>query len=137
MHIDNVLNRLGKVKQTGADQYVACCPAHEDKSPSLSIRFLPDGRILMKCFAECSINEVLDAMGLNFRNLFPEKLGELKPIRRRISPTTALEVIYFEGLVIQTTARMIINKESLAEKDYVRVTTAFMRINSAYDFYKD
>ena len=136
MYIDNLLSRLEKVKQTSPEQYVALCPAHDDKSPSLSLRFLPDGRILMNCFAECSINEVLSAMGLEMKNLFPENTESTRPISRKISPTTALEIIYFEGLVIQATARMIVNKETLFEKDYQRVNTAFMRIKSAYDFYK-
>jgi hypothetical protein len=137
MHIDNLLSRLEKVKQTNSDQYVACCPAHKDKSPSLSIKVLPDGKILLHCFAECSIDEVLSSIGLALENLFPLRLEVSKPIKRKISSSAALEIIYFDGLVIQTTARMIINKELLVKKDFQRVTTSFMRINSAYDYFKD
>ena len=116
MHIDNLLSRLEKVKQANSDQYVACCPAHKDKSPSLSIKVLPDGKILLHCFAECSIDEVLSSIGLALEDLFPERLEVSKPIKRKISSSAALEIIYFDGLVIQTTARMIINKEPLVEK---------------------
>jgi hypothetical protein len=137
MYIDNLLSRLNKVKQTTPSQFVACCPAHIDKSPSLSIKVLPDEKILLHCFAECSIDEVLSSIGLALEDLFPERLEVSKPIKRKISSSAALEIIYFDGLVIQTTARMIINKEPLAEKDFQRVTTSFMRINSAYDYFKE
>jgi len=45
-----VLDRLDKVKQTGPDRWIACCPAHDDKSPSLAVRELDDGRILLHDF---------------------------------------------------------------------------------------
>ena len=40
----------------------ACCPAHKDRNPSLSIREGTGGRILVKCFAGCSQAEVIDAL---------------------------------------------------------------------------
>ena len=98
---------------------------------------MPDEKILLHCFAECSIDEVLSSIGLALEDLFPERLEVSKPIKRKISSSAALEIIYFDGLVIQTTARMIINKEPLVEKDFQRVTTSFMRINSAYDYFKE
>ncbi len=136
MNIHNILNRLEKVKQTGVNQYVACCPAHEDKSPSLSVREVADNKILIHCFAECPINDILASLNLSLEDLFPEKLVSSKPIKRGFSASTALEIIYFEGLIVQTTGRMIINKETIVESHYDRLTTAFMRINAAYDYYK-
>ena len=136
MNIHNILNRLEKVKQTGLNQYVACCPAHEDKSPSLSIREVADNKILIHCFAECPTSEILEALGLSLEALFPEKLAPSKRIKAGVSASTALEIIYHEGLIIQTTCRIIINKNPLFESDYDRLTIAFMRINAAYDYYK-
>ena len=49
MTIDNVLARLKNVKQTSKETYLACCPSHDDRTPSLSIRGLADGRILIHC----------------------------------------------------------------------------------------
>ena len=136
MNIHNILNRLEKVKQTGVNQYVACCPAHEDKSPSLSVREVADNKILIHCFAECPINEILEALGLSLEDLFPEKLVPSQPIKRGVSATTALEIIYFEGLVIKTICRIIINKHPIFESDHERLNIAFMRINAAYEYYK-
>lgn len=42
--------------------WMACCPAHDDRTPSLSIRQGPDGRVLVKCFAGCSQTDVIDAL---------------------------------------------------------------------------
>ncbi|MHB1750988.1 MAG: CHC2 zinc finger domain-containing protein, partial [Acidithiobacillus sp.] len=51
--ISNVLSRLHKVKRTGADKWQALCPAHDDHTPSLSIKEADDGKVLLKCWAGC------------------------------------------------------------------------------------
>ncbi|TPE53224.1 DUF7146 domain-containing protein [Amaricoccus solimangrovi] len=40
----------------------ACCPAHEDKHPSLSIGIGADGRLLLHCFAGCSFEAIVAAL---------------------------------------------------------------------------
>jgi hypothetical protein len=68
----DLLGRLDKVKPTGKDRYMACCPAHQDKSPSLSVRFdTTDGRVLMHCFAGCEISDICAAIGLEVADLYP------------------------------------------------------------------
>src|SRR5262249_38664108 len=57
------LARLRNVSPSG-NGYTACCPAHDDKSPSLSVARGRDGRILVKCFAGCSAERVVSALGL-------------------------------------------------------------------------
>ena len=51
---------------------MACCPAHDDRNPSLSVRRAPDGRVLVHCFAGCTLDAVLAALGLRLRDLRPE-----------------------------------------------------------------
>ena len=48
-------------KPAGRDRYKARCPAHDDKSPSLSITQKPD-RVLIHCFSGCSQKEVISAL---------------------------------------------------------------------------
>ena len=69
--IEIILEKLKKVRKSG-NNYMACCPAHEDSDPSLSLTQLPDGRILMKCFAGCEITEILHKLGLSISDLFPD-----------------------------------------------------------------
>jgi len=38
------------------------CPAHEDRSPSLSWRLTPEGRALVHCHAGCSFAAILEAV---------------------------------------------------------------------------
>lgn len=43
-------------------QFVACCPAHEDSTPSLTIRDGDDGRILVYCHGGCSNAAVINIL---------------------------------------------------------------------------
>lgn len=70
--IDDILNRLSGVKRKGQNSWMACCPAHDDSDPSLAVTSVDDGRILLKCFAGCSALEVVHALGLELKDLFPQ-----------------------------------------------------------------
>lgn len=70
-NIQEFLSLLNKVRQTAPNQYVACCPSHNDNNPSLSIKF-DSGKILLHCFAECSLNDVLNSLGLEKSDLYYE-----------------------------------------------------------------
>jgi hypothetical protein len=97
--IDNLISKLDKPKRTGSGSWIARCPAHDDRSPSLTVREMPDGRILLKCHAECDTQAVLDAMGLKFSDLFPEPLGErLPPVRRPFPAADVLEAVMHDAL---------------------------------------
>lgn len=69
--IDLILIQLEQVKKYGKG-YKACCPAHADSDPSLQITQIPDGRILMHCYAGCEIGDILSALGLSISDLFPD-----------------------------------------------------------------
>src|SRR5215471_7840108 len=51
--------------------WIAKCPMHDDRDPSLSISEGSDGRALIKCHAGCDTNDVLAALGLTLRDVFP------------------------------------------------------------------
>ena len=50
---------------------MARCPAHGDRSASLAVREGTDGRVLLHCFAGCTFNEIVAALHLEPRQLFP------------------------------------------------------------------
>lgn len=62
------LSLLKKVKPGKNNQYIACCPAHDDENPSLSIKF-DNGKILLHCFAGCQYSEIIKSLHLNSRDL--------------------------------------------------------------------
>ncbi len=76
--LDKVLSCLDKVKSAGSNKWKACCPAHDDKHPSLAITETADGTVLLKCWTGCTAQQIVSAIGLELRDLFP---GE-KPERR-------------------------------------------------------
>ena len=51
--------------------FMACCPAHHDTKPSLSVTEKPDGTVLLHCHANCPVENVLDALGIRLCHLFP------------------------------------------------------------------
>jgi len=128
--IENILSRLEKVKgRNGA--YTACCPAHGDKSPSLAIRELDDGRILMKCFANCSIQEIMGAIGMDIGDLFPNVNKDLPPVKRKYYATDLLRVIEFEAWVVSVAAYTMSQGLPLSEEDRARMKKAQTRIMEA------
>lgn len=72
--IAELLTRLDKV--TGKfPQWQARCPAHKDRSPSLRIKEVEDGKILIHCHAGCGASDIMDAIGMSLIDLMPEKDG--------------------------------------------------------------
>jgi putative DNA primase/helicase len=57
--------------------WVACCPAHDDTTPSLSINETSAGKVLVKCFARCPQATVIAAL---------QKLGLWATPRGRTQP---------------------------------------------------
>ena len=61
--VDLLLTRLHGVRGKEG-RWIARCPAHEDKTPSLSIGLGDDGRVLIHCHAGCGAVAVVEAVGL-------------------------------------------------------------------------
>ena len=62
-----VLEQLKNVKQVG-DNYTACCPAHDDSNPSLSVGTGEDGRVLLRCHTGCTVEAIVAAIGLGMKD---------------------------------------------------------------------
>jgi hypothetical protein len=66
-------SRLEFCKQVKPDQYISRCPAHADKSPSLSFGLGRNGdRIVINCYAGCTPESVIEAVGMQMSDLFPD-----------------------------------------------------------------
>ena len=81
MNAQDVLDRLEKVTG-GKGKWMACCPAHQDKSPSLAVTEADD-RVLVHCFAGCDTQDVTAAIGLNVADLFYNKLAGAEMTERK------------------------------------------------------
>jgi len=69
--LEQVFSQLKGVR-TSMRGWRACCPAHADRKPSLSIGLGEHGQVLLKCFAGCSLERIVEAMGLTMTDLFPD-----------------------------------------------------------------
>lgn len=68
MIAEDLASRCAQYKST-KDGWKACCPAHEDGTPSLSITDGSKG-IVLRCFAGCTPEAIVAALGLSMRDLF-------------------------------------------------------------------
>jgi hypothetical protein len=100
--IDDILARLEKVRRTGPNNWLACCPAHEDKSPSFTLHANPDGRILANCFSGCSFPDIVEAVGLGWEPWFPPKQSAdyLPPIKHAFPAADVLKALADEADIL-------------------------------------
>lgn len=84
MKLEQVLAQLEGVKPAGKRQWVARCPAHEDRHASLSVGEGAEGKVLLRCHAGCHVEAIAGALRLELRDLMPERE---KPAASRIVAT--------------------------------------------------
>jgi hypothetical protein len=89
--IERVLERSREVRPQRERQWTALCPAHDDRSPSLSIGEDDNGAVGLHCHAGCDTSAVVAALGLQMRDLFPPKSKPPKATRPPKSPPITLK----------------------------------------------
>jgi hypothetical protein len=126
-----VLHRVAGIKQTGSGRWICRCPAHEDRSPSLSIREAEDGRVLIHCFSGCETIDVLAAIGLSFSDLFEKPLAHhFPPISGGLSARELLELSAHEATVVALLASDAQTRPLTPEEAH-RLALAAGRLNKA------
>ena len=129
-----LLDRLDGVQARGTDRWMAKCPSHPDRSPSLSIR-QADDRLLVHCFGGCEVGDVLAAVGLGLGDLYDQPLDHHKsPVRDRRhhhAAREALKAIATEATVLQVAADHLAAGGSLDQADRERLSQAAERIRAS------
>jgi len=126
----NVVDRLQGVRSTGPNRWIAKCPAHEDRSPSLSVRELDDGRVLLHDFGGCGAADVVAAIGLEFKDLFPGRPHDhrFKPYLPRIPSADALIALDHEAHVVAVIGADVLAHREIDELTWGRLAQAVTRI---------
>src|SRR5262249_10930488 len=75
-------------RKSGKD-WMMKCPAHDDRRASLSISEGRGGRVLLKCFAGCTFDQIVAAAGLTTEDLFPESAHRQRDNGAGSTPTVA------------------------------------------------
>lgn len=129
MSADNLIARLAGIRRTGHGRWVAKCPSHADKRPSLSVRELDDGTVLVNCFAGCGAAEVLDACGLGYDALFPpHPTDKGKRIHRPVFRDDVFNLIRFECSVVHLISCDMHKNKTISEQDYQRLGVAISKL---------
>lgn len=79
MTVEDLLPRLEAVRRSSSG-YQARCPAHDDRTPSLSVCEGERG-ILVKCWVGCELSAIMGKLGLEVKDLFHDGLPN--PRQRR------------------------------------------------------
>lgn len=70
---DRLTSALPGFKSYGRGRGMARCPAHKDRTRSLSVREFDSGVVGLHCFAGCEVDAIVSAVGLRLEDLFPER----------------------------------------------------------------
>jgi hypothetical protein len=128
-----IIERLEGAKSFGPDTWRARCPVHKGKSLSLKVTQTADS-VLIHCFAECSVLDVLETIGLRWTDLFGDSTRHQyveanRHVRHTLNPRDALALLDRESLVILLAAGDVLKAgEQLSTADLERVTQARERI---------
>jgi hypothetical protein len=124
-NIDRLLSRVHKLKKTGDSKWLACCPAHDDKTPSLAIK-LADDRILIHCFTGCDVSSIISALGLELSDLMPESKRYSRPDNKRpkFNKYELFERLVEESAILIVAIRQIFKGTQLNDDDMERVVKA-------------
>ncbi|MCK6371295.1 MAG: DNA primase [Gammaproteobacteria bacterium] len=132
---DALLARLDRVRPAGDGRWMARCPAHEDRGPSLSIRELDDGRLLVHDFGGCAAADVLAAVGLEFSDLYPDRPKDHRAAGVRPNhwhaAREALASLAPDALLVAIAAETLAGGVPLTRPDRDRLTKASGRIRRA------
>lgn len=131
MNVDNILTHFQKVRKFNnkTNAWVALCPAHPDKTPSLAIKMEGD-KPLFHCFAGCTFEEILSAAGLSHEDLMGERPDHYQSHHPRLDPYKLLDAMAMDSLRVGLIASRMANGATLAEDEkeaLVAISGAFQR----------
>ena len=134
--ISDLLSRLNRVRAKGKNTWIACCPAHDDREPSLAIALADDGRILLKCFAGCEALEIVHTMGLELKDLFPQNgltpYGKMQQLNHDYQQRTKQQQDVDNAKIVMTLYES--NKEKkLTRQDRETVIRAYQLLRQSHE----
>lgn len=106
--IERILPLLEKVRPRSEGGWTACCPAHDDRHPSMSVSEASDGRVLLCCHKGCGFGEIMTALGLEEGVAFPD--DDPQPLSPASSIARKVRELYYnytdaEGQLLFQTVR--------------------------------
>lgn len=129
---DKLLPLLKRIKATGPGRWKASSPTREDRHPSLSIRELDDGRLLVHDFGGDDVASILAAVGLELSDLFPSQPSAYAGrTTRPFNAMDVLDLVSFETTVALVVCSDVLRNKAVSEEDFRRLQTAAQRLADA------
>ena len=133
-----LLQRLDGIRKEGSGWRARCPSCNGHNRDVLSIA-LGDRRVLVHCFAGCTQDEVLEAVGLTWKDLqpprnwpaTPEEKRKWRQAQREVSTAVALEMLAREVVVLRAASARLVRWQALSEEDDKRLAEAARRIEEA------
>jgi len=86
---------------------------------------------LLNCFAGCDVKSILNAVGLDWKDILPDS-GLDKEIKNKFNPFAVLKMLRDEVLIIGLSSVDIRNNKPLNDKDHMRLLEAVANVRDAY-----
>lgn len=133
--VARLISQLEGVRETGPGRWIAICPGHADRSPSLSIRELDDGRLLLHDFGGCETQRVLAAINLDMSALFPRGpiTHRLRAGKRGLPASDLLRIVSHEVTVVDLIVCDWLTDSALTSEAESRLRLASGRIHTIAD----
>jgi hypothetical protein len=131
----DILSMLDGLRDNRNGKYMARCPAHDDRSPSLSVKLCDDGKVLLHCYAGCDVEAVCGAIGLTLADLMPERPIDhrVRPMRRTMPAREGLQSLDYESLVVQVIATDVHDHQTIDTPTWDRLAQSVARIGKVRD----
>ena len=135
MAIGPLLAQLRNVRHVGPLKWQASCPAHEDRAPSLALREMADGRVLLHCFGGCSPDGVVGAVGMTLADLMPDRIDHYpQRVPRPFSGDDALRCLVAETTVIALVLSDLMEGREQSDADLERLCQAASKLAQATEY---
>ena len=140
--LERITSLLDGVFHQQNGQVRAICPSHDSKhrSKTLALKETDEGGVVLHCFAGCSAPEILGALGLELKDLFPEPINSPpgRPFTKKaaFSPREALQILAFEVTLASAFIGDVINHRDISKEDWNRFLIARDRITKVFVEYQ-
>ena len=126
--INNILDRLDLVKESSDGRWRAKCPSHSSDTSTkrtLSVGAADTGAVLLNCFAGCSAEQIVSAVGLELKDLFPrDDYIKNHNHRPRIDYRAKCDNARFAAAVVEAGANAIANGEVTSKDNAIIIREA-------------
>jgi|TARA_R110002012_G_C11396874_1_gene585241 hypothetical protein len=132
---EEILAKFKKVYKSGEGEYQCLCPSHDDNNASLGLKFKED-KMILNCFAGCSMQSILDSVGLTWNDVMPNTRDIKYKPNSRIkfsNPYSILKATRDDLLFVAVCSSNIRKGIQLADSDNKKLFEITGRLRGLYD----